>query len=72
MEFQVGSNWKNDPSSDLAKIGPITLSIEWKEYEIDLKDKDMSYLNAGFYWVATAKDNPNGFTFYLDDIRFEK
>ncbi len=58
---------------DTAEIsdGPIELTTSWQQYSINLSGKDLSYINGGFCWVANADANPNGMTFYVDDIRFE-
>nr|HPM42682.1 hypothetical protein [Candidatus Omnitrophota bacterium] len=60
------------PDSDSTAIGPITLTKEWKQYDIDLKDLDLTSISGGFEFSATARDNPEGFTVYLDDIKYEK
>ncbi len=71
-EFKVGGITGEYPDTSCVSIGPVKLSKEWKEYEINLEGKDLTRIMGGFCWVATAKDNPTGFVFYLDDIRFEK
>lgn len=58
--------------SDEASLSPVTLTKEWKKYEISLKGLDMSHIIGGFGFAANADANPNGFTVYLDDIRLEK
>ena len=47
------------------------LTNQWKQYTIDLKGKDLSNIIGGFAWAGSKDDNPDGFTIYLDDIRFE-
>ena len=42
-----------------------------KEYTIDLKDRDLSYISGGFCWATNLNNNPDGAVFYLDDIRYE-
>jgi hypothetical protein len=42
-----------------------------KQYAIDLKGKDMSYIIGGFAWATNADVNPDGATVYLDEIKFE-
>ena len=66
----VGDN-RNYPDSDTASIGPVILTKEWKEYSIDLRDKDLSYISGGFAWSANVDDNPDSCIFFLDDIHFE-
>lgn len=58
--------------SDEASLSPVTLTKEWKKYEIPLKGLDMSHIIGGFGFAANADANPNGFVAYIDDIRFEK
>jgi len=58
-------------SAQVSGIGPVTLKPEWARYEIDLAGKDLSSIIGGFMFVASAKRNPQGFVFYLDDIYFE-
>jgi len=70
-EFKVGGIMGEYSDSDTASIGPVVLTNEWKEYSIDLRGKDLSYLIGGFCWVANADGNPEGAEFYLDDIRFD-
>jgi hypothetical protein len=72
-EFKVGGVGmsRNYPDSDMATIGPVILSKEWKEYSIDLRGKDLSYISGGFAWSANVDDNPNSCTFFLDNIHFE-
>ncbi|MFC1667467.1 hypothetical protein ACFL0P_06380 [Candidatus Omnitrophota bacterium] len=70
-EFKVGGISGLYPDSDLAGIGPVLLTPEWKQYEIDLRGKDLSYISGGFAWATNLDVNPEGATFYLDDIRYE-
>jgi exo-beta-1,3-glucanase (GH17 family) len=48
------------------------LTTDWQEFEIDLDGADLTHIIGGFAWVTNWDTNPNGTTFYLDDIRFEK
>ncbi len=71
-EFKVGGVKGEYPDTCEVSIGPVTLTKDWQEYVIDLKGKDLSYLDGGFAWSAEKKDNPEGMIFYLDEIRYEK
>lgn len=71
-EFKVGGIMGEFSDSDSATIGPVLLNKEWTQYTIDLKGKDMSYVIGGFAWSANADNNPEGATFYLDEIKFEE
>jgi hypothetical protein len=70
-EFKIGGITGLYPDSDVAGIGPVLLTKEWKKYEIDLRGKDMSYISGGFCWATNLDVNPNGATFYLDEITYE-
>ncbi|MBF0570898.1 MAG: hypothetical protein HQL12_03400 [Candidatus Omnitrophica bacterium] len=72
-EFRIGGvgQGREYPDTDTASIGPVILSKQWKEYEIDLRDKDLTYISGGFAWIANVDDNSSSCTFYLDNIRYE-
>jgi hypothetical protein len=70
-EFKVGGIMGEYSDSDSASIGPVILNKEWTQYSIDLKGKDMSYVIGGFCWATNVDVNPEGATFYLDEIKFE-
>lgn len=70
-EFKLGGITGLYPDSDIAGIGPVLLTTDWKQYEIDLRGKDLSYISGGFAWATNLDVNPDGATFYLDDIRYE-
>lgn len=59
------------PDSCSVAIGPIELTTEWERYEISLEDQDLSLMIGGFGWSTNLSANPNGCTFYLDEIRYE-
>ena len=71
MEFKIGGLTGTYSDSDSASIGPLELTTDWQEYTIDLTDLDMSCISGGFCWVTNAMANPDGCTFYLDDIQYE-
>ncbi len=70
-EFKVGGIMGEYSDSDSAVIGPVILNKDWTQYTLDLKGKDMSYIIGGFGWAANVDNNPNGATFYLDEIKYE-
>ena len=71
QEFTIGGISGNYPDSDTVVIGPVFLTPEWKQYTIDLRGKDLSYISGGFAWTTNAETNPPGCVFYLDEIKFE-
>ena len=72
-EFKVGgiTGKYADSLQPAATSYRITLTDEWVQYTIDLENKDLSHISGGFCWVTSMRDNPNGCTIYLDDIKFE-
>lgn len=71
QEFTVGGIMGNYPDTDIAVIGPVILSNEWRHYAIDLRGKDLSYISGGIAWSTSEDVNPETCVFYLDEIRFE-
>lgn len=70
-EIKIGGISGDYPDTDLAVIGPLILTKDWKQYTIDLRGKDLSYISGGFSWSTNTDVNPESCTFYLDDIRYE-
>lgn len=70
-EIRMGGITGDYPDSDVAVIGPIILSNEWREYTIDLRGKDLSYISGGFSWSTNVDVNPQDCVFYLDHIKYE-
>ena len=70
-EFKIGGITGEYPDSDSASVESIVLTKEWREYTIDLKGKDLSYIIGGFCFALSKKDNPNGCVFYLDNISYK-
>lgn len=70
-EFKVGGITGEYPDSDAVSITDVELTKNWKRFEIDLSDADLSYISGGFCWAANLDNNPEGVTFYLDDIMYE-
>ena len=52
--------------------GFVALGTEWQEFHVDLQGADLSHVIGGFGWVAERKRTPDGTTFYLDDIQFDR
>lgn len=71
QEVKMGGISGKFKDSDTTGIGPITLTKEWQEFEIDLSGVDLSYISGGFCWSTNLDQNRNGCIFYLDDIEYE-
>ncbi|MBN1522499.1 MAG: hypothetical protein JW928_08200 [Candidatus Aureabacteria bacterium] len=50
----------------------VTLTDKWQRYEIPLEKSNLSRVVGGFCWTANRLDNPEGATFYLDEIYYEQ
>lgn len=70
-EFKMGGIGGDYPDSDTVSIGPMELTSDWQQYTIDLEDMNLSYISGGFCWVVSKIYNPEGCTFYLDEIKYE-
>jgi len=70
-EFKMGGIAGAFGDSDTAGIGPIVLTQEWQQYTINLSGKNLKKIVGGFAWSANLDNNPQGCTFYLDDIKYE-
>lgn len=71
QEFTMGGIAGDYPDSDIATIGPVILTDQWRKYTMDLRGKDLSYISGGFAWSTNEEVNPEGCVFYLDNIQFE-
>lgn len=58
--------------TDSASTDAIELTKEWKTYVIDLAGYDLSHIIGGFGFAMNADMNPNGATFYIDEIQYER
>ena len=69
IKFSMGGTDGDYPDSASAEI-KVTLTDTWQEYSIDLTGKNLSHIITGFGWSATQSNNPDGCTFYIDDIKY--
>jgi hypothetical protein len=70
-EFKMGGIGGQYGDSDSVSTGSIALSKEWRKYTVGLANRDLHHIIGGFCWSANRDSNPDGLTFYLDDIRYE-
>lgn len=70
VKFSFGIIGRDKRFYDTAKGElAVELSRQWRQYSIDLKDKDLHRIKTGFIWVVGGQGTP--LTFYLDDVRYE-
>ncbi|MFH0953422.1 MAG: hypothetical protein V1873_03735 [Verrucomicrobiota bacterium] len=72
VQFKMGGMAASHPDSDSVTTGDVKLSGEWTQYGIDLTRATLAYISAGFAFIVTQDGNPEGCTFYLDDVRYEE
>jgi hypothetical protein len=69
VEFKLGIIEKTKAFFDTASgATTVTLSPEWKQYELDLNGKDLRRIKTPFVWVVG--NTGRSVAFYLDDVRF--
>jgi hypothetical protein len=73
VEFKAGGiNASKKTYRDSFEVARrIRLNRDWTNYEISLTGQDLSHVIGAFAWVASRNANPDGLTFYIDDIRYE-
>jgi hypothetical protein len=69
FDFGLIGDDKKYSDSDSGKLADVVLTQDWKQYSIDLADKDLSRIKTGFCWIVAGSGKPT--TFYLDDIRYD-
>ncbi len=70
VEFKIGGIKGPYGDTDTASTGIIPLTRKWKLYKIDLRKKDLKNIIGGFCVIFMAQLNPEGLTFYLNDIYY--
>lgn len=73
-KFMVGgiTGQSEEGDSDEGSTDAITLTKDWKKYEIDLTGRDLSHMIGGFGFAINAEMNPSGATFYIDEVSYER
>jgi hypothetical protein len=70
VKFGVGVIGRDQPFFDTVKVEvPKTLGKEWKQYTIDLTDRDLQRVKSGFFFSLSGQGDL--VEFYLDRIVFE-
>lgn len=76
---ETGDEWvefktAGEPSKELLLLAPPRkLSTDWEKMELNLEDGKIKGVTGlfGVKWRCLAESNPDGLTFYLDEIRYE-
>lgn len=56
----------------LTTLPNLTLSTNWRKYIIPLPDPSKLTRESGLFWYAEGPENGNGYTFWIDDLQYEK
>lgn len=73
IEFKVGGINQSYGDSLVYPRGILAnLTQEWQKFEMDLEGADLTHIIGGFVWSTSWDINPDGITFYLDDIVFDR
>ena len=80
IQFYMGGLANNDPTAPFPDTAEkhynngtyVSLSSEWRDYEIDLQGLDLSRITSGFGWVTNEPQNAGRpqIVFYLDEIAY--
>lgn len=55
-----------------ASIQGVSLTTTWKKYIIPIPDPSKLKIEKGMLYFAEGPENGNGYTFWLDEVKFEK
>ncbi len=71
VDFALGvlEKEKTFADSSRSELKQVHLTNQWKQYTIDLTDKDLSVIKTGFSWSTAGRAEP--VVFYLDQIQVE-
>ena len=50
----------------------LRISTAWTKYTIPIPEPYMLTLEKGMFWYATGPENNDGYTFWIDELQFEK
>jgi len=50
----------------------VQLTTNWRKYIIPIPDPDKLTLEKGMFWYAEGPENGYGYTFWIDELKFEK
>ncbi|MFK8104751.1 MAG: glycosyl hydrolase family 16, partial [Saprospiraceae bacterium] len=53
-------------------LSALKLTTNWRQYTIALPDASKLTREKGLFWYAEGPENGNGYTFWIDELQFEK
>lgn len=55
-----------------ASISGLRISTTWKKYIIPIPDPSKLTIEKGMFFISEGPEDGDGYTFYIDEVRFEK
>jgi hypothetical protein len=55
-----------------ASISGLQISTAWKKYIIPIPDASKLKIEKGMFFISEGPENGNGYTFWIDEVKFEK
>lgn len=55
-----------------ASINGLAISTAWKKYIIPIPDASKLKMERGMFYISEGPENGNGYTFWIDELKFEK
>ena len=56
----------------LVTLPNLRLSTNWKKYIIPIPDASKLTIEKGMFWYAEGPENNDGYTFWIDELKYEK
>lgn len=53
-------------------INGLAISTAWKKYIIPIPDASKLKMERGMFYISEGPENGNGYTFWIDEVKFEK
>ncbi|MHC1707324.1 MAG: carbohydrate binding domain-containing protein [Bacteroidales bacterium] len=69
---EVGFGNDMGASKYMVTLRNITVNSNWKQYYIPIPDPSLLTQERGMFFYGASPQNGNGFTFWIDELKFEK
>jgi hypothetical protein len=69
-EIGFGNNFGENKF--LTTLNNLRINTTWTKYTIPLPDPSRLTLEKGMFWYAEGPENGNGYTFWIDELKYEK
>ncbi|WP_027136712.1 Ig-like domain-containing protein [Gaetbulibacter saemankumensis] len=69
---QIGFGQDFEENKHIVTMRNLRLTTNWVKYTIPLPDAAKLTNERGMFWYAEGPENGNGYTFWIDELKFEK